>query len=92
MGTTTQEERDAAYLVGHAAEVPVKSAQEYSGGASVVPVDLPKHCRGPAEGFLLGCVLEREIPGSCTQLCSERGREVFPSGFWFPGRQVMKAG
>lgn len=57
--------REAAYLVGHAAEVPVKSAQ-YFGQALVVPVDLPEHRRGPAQGFLLSCVLEREIPDSCT--------------------------
>lgn len=57
---------DAVYLVGHAAEVPVKSAQESFGQARVVPVDLPKRRRGPAEGFLLRCVLGREIPESCT--------------------------
>lgn len=57
---------DAAYLAGHAAEVPVKSAQELSGGAPVAPVDLPEHRGSPAEGLLLRGVLEREMPDSRT--------------------------
>ena len=34
--------------------------------ALVVSVDMPKHSRGPAESFLLSCVLEREIPQIAT--------------------------
>lgn len=34
--------------------------------ALVVSVDMPKHSPGPAESFLLSCVLEREIPQIAT--------------------------
>ena len=79
-----------AYLACQAAEIPVKSAQE-SVQARVAPVDTPKLNSSPAEGFLLSCVLEREMLRIATgQLDFEHRRERFPFDFFFPGGQVEK--
>lgn len=79
-----------AYLACQAAEIPVKSAQE-SVQARVAPVDTPKLNSSPAEGFLLSCVLEREMLQIATgQLDFEHRRERFPFDFFFPGGQVEK--
>lgn len=51
---------DAAYRVCRAAEVPVKSAQK-SAPALVLFIELPKRICSPAEGFLLSCVLGKEM-------------------------------
>lgn len=79
-----------AYLACQAAEIPVKSTQEFV-QAHVVPVDTPKLNSSPAEGFLLSCILEREMLQIATgQLDFEHWRERFPFDFFFPGGQVEK--
>ena len=71
-----------AYLACQAAEIPVKSAQEFV-QAHVVPVDTPKLNSSPAEGFLLSCILEREMLQIATgQLDFEHWRERFPFDFF----------
>ena len=79
-----------AYLACQAVEIPVKSAQEFV-QARVAPVNTPKLNSNPAEGFLLSCVLEREmLQIAIGQLDFEHWRERFPFDFFFPGGQVEK--